>query len=130
MGNPWLAAGAASGMIAVAMGAFGAHGLEESISQKLMDAFHTGASYQMYHALALIAVAWRWGHTPSAVLKAAGWGFLIGTLLFSGSLYAMALTGLRGLGALTPIGGAAFLIGWACLLGSTFRPPPSRSQKR
>ena len=77
--------------------------------------FETGARYQMYHALALMAVAWAATRWPGKLTTAAGWCFVAGTLLFSGSLYAMALTGQRALGAITPLGGVAFLSGWLCL---------------
>jgi len=101
----------------VALGAFGAHVLKERLAVDMLANFETGARYQMYHALALLAVAWaasRW--TGSALPSAAGWLFLAGTLLFSGSLYVMALTGLRWMGAITPLGGVAFVAGWLCLL--------------
>ncbi len=77
--------------------------------------FETAARYQMYHALALLGVAWVASRAPGTLATGAGWLFLIGTLLFSGSLYALALTGARALGAITPLGGLAFLAGWICL---------------
>ena len=77
--------------------------------------FETGARYQMYHALGLIAVAWAVTRWPGAAAAWAGWLFVAGTVLFSGSLYALALTGVRWLGAITPLGGVAFLAGWTCL---------------
>lgn len=109
------AIGAASAFVAVAAGAFGAHGLRSRLDDSMLAAFETGARYQMYHALALLAVAWAATRWPGRAATAAGWLFVAGTLLFSGSLYLMALTGIRGLGAVTPFGGAAFLGGWACL---------------
>jgi uncharacterized membrane protein YgdD (TMEM256/DUF423 family) len=78
--------------------------------------FETGARYQMYHAFGLMAAAWAVTRWPGPWPVRAGWLFLVGTLLFSGSLYTLALSGLRWLGAVTPLGGAAFLAGWACLL--------------
>ncbi|HJR50167.1 MAG TPA: DUF423 domain-containing protein, partial [Gemmatimonadales bacterium] len=78
--------------------------------------FETGARYQMYHALALLAAAWAVPHWPGPWPVRAGWLFLLGTLLFSGSLYTLALTGIRWLGAVTPFGGVALLAGWLCLL--------------
>ena len=108
--------GAASALLAVAAGAFGAHGLRSRLSPESLAIFETAARYQMYHALGLLAVAWaanRWG---GALPTWAGWLFVTGTVLFSGSLYALALTGIGWLGAITPLGGLAFLAGWLCLL--------------
>ena len=107
--------GAASALIAVAAGAFGAHALRARLDPGMLAAFETGARYQMYHALALLAVAWASDRWPGRLTGMAGWCFVAGTVLFSGSLYAMALTGHRALGAITPLGGAAFLSGWLCL---------------
>jgi uncharacterized membrane protein YgdD (TMEM256/DUF423 family) len=107
--------GALSALIAVAAGAFGAHALRARLDLAMLAAFETGARYQMYHALALLAVAWASSRWPGKLASAAGWCFVAGTVLFSGSLYAMALTGQRTLGAITPLGGVAFLAGWLCL---------------
>lgn len=107
--------GALSAFISVGAGAFGAHGLKHKISTEMLNVFEIGVRYQMYHALALIAVAWALGKWPSSIVSAGGWLFLIGTLLFSGSLYQMSLTGAKWLGIITPIGGFCFLIGWLCL---------------
>jgi uncharacterized membrane protein YgdD (TMEM256/DUF423 family) len=107
--------GALSAFIAVAAGAFGAHALRARLSPELLAVFETGARYQMYHALGLIAAAWAAARWPGALPQAAGWLFLAGTVLFSGSLYALALSGVRWLGAITPLGGVAFLVGWICL---------------
>lgn len=115
--------GALSAGLAVAAGAFGAHALRERLDPRLLEVFETAARYQMYHALALIALAW-WcqgagtdtpnegGTAGRGLVHAAGWLFIGGTVLFSGSLYAMALTGARALGAVTPLGGVCFLAGW------------------
>jgi uncharacterized membrane protein YgdD (TMEM256/DUF423 family) len=108
--------GAASALISVGAGAFGAHALRARLSPELLAAFETGARYQMYHALALLAVSWAVGRWPGPWAGRAGWLFVAGTLLFSGSLYALALTGVRWLGAVTPFGGVAFLAGWVCLV--------------
>ena len=113
----FFAAGALSALVGVAAGAFGAHGLKGRLEESDLAVFETAARYQMYHALALLAVAWaaaRWPASAS-VLGAGGWLFVAGTLLFSGSLYALSLTGVRWLGAVTPLGGLAFLAGWLCL---------------
>ena len=108
--------GAGSALLAVGAGAFGAHGLRARLSPELLAVFETAARYQMYHALALLAVAWAVTRWPGALPQWAGWLFLAGTVLFSGSLYLLALTGIRWLGAITPLGGVAFLAGWLCLL--------------
>ena len=109
--------GAASAFIAVAAGAFGAHALRARLSPDLLAAFETGARYQMYHALGLVAAAWAGtrGVAAEGAAAWAGWLFVAGTVLFSGSLYALALSGVRGLGAVTPFGGVAFLAGWVAL---------------
>lgn len=120
MANPFAFLGALSGAIAVAAGAFGAHALRARLEPRMLEVFETAARYQMYHALALFAVAWmitRVGASPSALRLAtiSGWCFVAGTALFSGSLYAMALSGVRALGAITPLGGVAFIAGWITL---------------
>lgn len=107
--------GAASGFVAVAAGAFGAHALRGRLSADLLGVFETAARYQMYHALGLMAVAWAASRWSGALPQWAGWLFVAGTVLFSGSLYALALSGVRWLGAITPLGGVAFLAGWICL---------------
>lgn len=107
--------GAVSAFLSVAAGAFGAHALRARLSPELLAAFETGARYQMYHALGLIAAALAAARWPGAFPQWAGWLFVAGTVLFSGSLYALALSGLPWLGAITPLGGVAFLVGWICL---------------
>jgi uncharacterized membrane protein YgdD (TMEM256/DUF423 family) len=107
--------GAVSAFFSVAAGAFGAHALRARLSPELLAVFETGARYQMYHALSLLAVAWAAARWPGALPQWAGWLFAAGTVLFSGSLYALALSGVRWLGAITPLGGVAFLGGWICL---------------
>jgi uncharacterized membrane protein YgdD (TMEM256/DUF423 family) len=113
--------GAASAFLSVAAGAFGAHALRARLSPELLAAFETGARYQMYHALALIAAAWASAQWPGPLSRAAGWLFVAGTVLFSGSLYALVLSGLRWLGAITPAGGLALLAGWICLAAAAVR---------
>ncbi len=115
MEQRFAALGAASALTAVAAGAFGAHGLRERISPDLLAVFETAARYQMYHALALLATAWAWTRWPVSAVSLAGWSFAAGTVLFSGSLYLLALTGHRWLGAITPLGGVAFIVGWGAL---------------
>jgi len=107
--------GAASGLIAVGAGAFGAHALRTRLTPEYLTVFETAARYQMYHALALCIAAWAVSRWPVSPAVWAGWLFLLGTVLFSGSLYLLALSGARWLGAITPLGGAAFLAGWLCL---------------
>ncbi len=111
----FLALGAASAFLAVALGAFAAHALKARLAPEMLAVFDTGVRYQMFHALALLAVAWAHSRWPGTAVLAAGWLFVAGTLVFSGSLYALALSGVRSLGAATPAGGLAFLAGWLCL---------------
>ncbi len=113
--------GALSGAISVAAGAFGAHALRERLEPRLLEVFETAARYQMYHALALLAVAWAATRWPGSLVTASGWLFVAGTVLFSGSLYAMTFTGVRALGAITPFGGVCFLAGWLCLAAAAAR---------
>lgn len=113
----WVRVGAIMGLLAVAMGAFGAHGLKTRLDALGTSAnFQTAAQYNMYNALALMAVGLlvAQGRTGTAS-TIAGWGFLVGSLIFSGSLYILSLTGIKWLGAITPIGGLAMLIGWLAL---------------
>jgi len=107
--------------LAVAAGAFGAHGLRERLAPDMLAVFETGARYQMYHALALLGVAWAAGRWPGGLTTAAGWCFLAGIALFSGSLYVLSISGVRWLGAITPIGGLAFLVGWMLLAAAAWR---------
>lgn len=115
MDRTFALAGAISAFIAVAAGAFGAHALRARITADLLAVFETGVRYQMYHALALFAVAWASNHWAGSPVRVAGWLFIGGTVLFSGSLYLLSLTGARWLGAITPFGGLMFLTGWAAL---------------
>jgi len=107
--------GALSALIAVALGAFAAHGLKARLSPELLAVFETGVRYQMYHALALLAVAWACGRWPGPAVVFAGWLFVVGTLIFSGSLYLLSVGAPRWLGAITPVGGLAFIGGWLAL---------------
>jgi len=112
----WLAmAGAAAGF-AVAAGAFGAHALRDALPADALAVFETAARYQMYHALALLAIGVLLERGPARLLRWSGGAFLAGILVFSGSLYLLALTGHRWLGAITPLGGVAFLLGWGLLV--------------
>jgi uncharacterized membrane protein YgdD (TMEM256/DUF423 family) len=107
--------GALSACIGVALGAFAAHGLKSRLGADLLATFEVGVRYQMFHALGLLAVAWAHTRWPGPFIVAGGWLFVAGTLLFSASLYLLALSGARWLGPVTPFGGLAFLAGWLCL---------------
>jgi uncharacterized membrane protein YgdD (TMEM256/DUF423 family) len=102
-------------LVGVGMGAFGAHALRAQLEAQALATFEVGVRYQMYHALALFAVAWVHERWPTRLVRTAGWLFIVGTLVFSGSLYLLVLLGVSALGAITPFGGAALLAGWACL---------------
>ena len=116
MANTFLLIGSLLGFLGVAAGAFGAHGLRSRLSPDMLAVFETAVRYQMYHVFALLITAAVMARVGDARLLAiAGWSFIAGVVLFSGSLYALALTGISGLGAITPLGGLAFLVGWACL---------------
>lgn len=104
------------GLVGVAAGAFGAHALTARLEPRMLEVFETAVRYQMYHVLALLGVAWVCQLTRARSAMFAGWAFVIGIVLFSGSLYAMVFTGVRTLGFITPIGGVAFIAGWAALL--------------
>jgi len=116
MHKNFLLIAAVLGFLGVAFGAFGAHGLRERLSPEMMAVFEIGVRYQMYHVFALLAIAAAIAHFGRArLLLIGGWSFVAGILIFSGSLYALALTGTGMFGAITPIGGVGFLLGWACL---------------
>jgi len=114
--------GALSALLSVGAGAFGAHALRTRLAPDLLAVFETGARYQMYHALGLFAAGYASGRFGGSAASGAGLCFAFGTLVFSGSLYALALTGVRGLGAVTPLGGLAFLAGWLLLAFAALRP--------
>lgn len=107
--------GAALGFCGVAAGAFGAHALRDALSPERLQVFETASRYQLIHAVAVVAVAALWERAPSRALALSGWLFAAGTIVFSGSLYALALSGARAWGAVTPIGGLGFLAGWIAL---------------
>ena len=116
MADTFMLIGSLAGFLGVAAGAFGAHGLRSRLSPDMLAVFETAVRYQMYHVFALLITAVVIGRAGDArLLTTAGWSFITGIVLFSGSLYALALTGMSGLGAITPIGGLAFLVGWGCL---------------
>ena len=107
--------------VGVLLGAFGAHGLQDRLGPDSLAVFETGVRYHLYHALGLIAVAWAWTRWRNAWTDAAGWFFIFGIVLFSGSLYLLAVTGARWLGAVTPLGGVAFIAGWVALAVAVLR---------
>ncbi|MDX2089171.1 MAG: DUF423 domain-containing protein [Kofleriaceae bacterium] len=115
--SPLIALGALNGALAVAAGAFGAHGLREKLEPRALEIFETAARYQMYHALAMILC----GVITTRSATTAGWVIQAGIVVFSGSLYALSLSGVKALGAITPLGGLAFIVGWALLAWGAWR---------
>lgn len=113
--SAWMVLGSLLGACGVGLGAFGAHGLKGRVAPEMLAVFETAVRYHLTHALALLAVAWASERWPGSFTQAAGWLFVAGIAIFSGSLYLMTLTGARWLGAVTPLGGLAFLAGWAVL---------------
>lgn len=127
MGSKWITIAAINGLMAVAAGAFAAHALRDRLTPSDLDAFEVGARYQMYHALALLAVAWVVANRPSRIATGAGVCMLLGIVLFSGSLYVLALTPLN-VGLITPLGGLSLILGWVLLAiaGSRTQGTPER----
>ena len=121
MDRIFLIVGAVLGFLGVALGAFAAHGLKTRLETLQLQTFETGVRYHMYHALALMACAWAAARWPGAAANASGWLFLGGVVLFSGSLYVLALTEVKWVGAVTPFGGVLLLAGWAALALSAIR---------
>ena len=115
MEKNFLLIGALAGFLGVGLGAFGAHGLRGRLAPEMLAVFETGVRYQVYHALALVALSALMMRLNGWLVVTAGWCFVAGIVLFSGSLYQLAFTGIRALGAVTPLGGLAFLAGWAAL---------------
>jgi uncharacterized membrane protein YgdD (TMEM256/DUF423 family) len=113
--------GALSALLAVAAGAFGSHALRNRLAPDTLGIFEVGVRYHMYHALALLAAAWAVSRWPGGAAVTAGWLFVAGTVIFSGSLYLLSFTGQRWLGAITPLGGVAFILGWAALAWAAVR---------
>ncbi|MYM63711.1 DUF423 domain-containing protein [Pseudomaricurvus sp. HS19] len=121
MARMFVALAAASGLLAVVLGAFGAHGLKGKLPEAMLNAYSTGVQYHFYHTLALLLVALLLQRLTSVWLLWSGWLFVAGMLLFSGSLYALALGAPRWLGPVTPIGGLCFMAGWLCLFIGAWR---------
>jgi len=113
--------GAGFGGLAVVLGAFGAHALRGTLGPEDLATFEIGVRYQMYHALALLIVAWATTQWNATTVTAAGWAFVVGIVVFSGSLYTLVLTGQRWMGAVTPLGGVSFITGWALLAWTALR---------
>jgi uncharacterized membrane protein YgdD (TMEM256/DUF423 family) len=124
MDRTFIAIAAVSGFLGVSLGAFGAHALRGSLEPRDLEIFDTAVRYQLVHAVALLGVGLLWVRWPVAALTASGWFLVAGTLIFSGSLYLLVLTGARWLGAVTPLGGVAFLLGWLLLAWVAVRTPP------
>jgi uncharacterized membrane protein YgdD (TMEM256/DUF423 family) len=118
MNQTFLLMGGIAGALGVALGAFGAHGLRGHLTPEMLAVFETGVRYHLYHTLAILLVAALAGRVEGRWLPAAGWCFAAGIVLFSGSLYALSVTGMSALGAVTPLGGVAFILGWACLIAA------------
>src|SRR5712692_5643569 len=121
MDNTFTFIGALMGLLGVGLGAFGAHGLRTRLAPDMLAVFETGVRYHMYHALALLAVGLAISQWPESKVQMAGWAFIFGIVVFSGSLYLLSITGVRWLGAITPIGGVGFLIGWILLVWAVWR---------
>ena len=115
MARIFLTIAAIFGGLSVAAGAFASHALKERLSERALEIFETGAKYQMYHALALLGVALLLSQEAQTPLIVAGFAFVTGIIIFSGSLYGLSFSGIKWLGAITPLGGVAFLVGWGCL---------------
>lgn len=111
------------GFLAVALGAFGAHALKGRLSPEMLTIFDVGVRYHFYHVSALLATAWAYSRWPKTLILTSGWLFIVGIVLFSGSLYLLSITGIKALGAITPLGGLAFMIGWLCLAWAIWRQP-------
>ncbi|HEX4825950.1 MAG TPA: DUF423 domain-containing protein [Candidatus Polarisedimenticolaceae bacterium] len=115
MTERWFALGGWLGALGVVLGAFGAHGLKSRVDAEMLAVWETASRYHLVHALALLATGWAASRWPGVWTSAAGWLFVSGIAIFSGSLYALALSGVRALGAITPIGGLCLIAGWVCL---------------
>jgi uncharacterized membrane protein YgdD (TMEM256/DUF423 family) len=120
-----LISGALVALLGVAGGAFGAHGLRPFLSEHMMNAFETGVRYQLFHALGMLGAGLSLAYAPARVFHYAAWAFLLGIVLFSGSLYVLSISGVRAFGMLTPVGGLCFLVGWSLLIWGYWTSFPS-----
>ncbi|MCH2338276.1 MAG: DUF423 domain-containing protein [Pseudomonadales bacterium] len=121
MAAGWFATGSILCGLGVILGAFGAHGLRERLTPEMLVVFETGVRYHLIHGLGLLAIAWAASRWPDTYVNIAGYLFVAGILIFSGSLYVLAITGIRWLGAITPIGGVCLIIGWGLLAVGVLR---------
>lgn len=121
MQNLFFALGSGLSLLAVVLGAFGAHALQSRLAPEMLATFEVAVRYHIYHSLGLLAAAWAASQWQNQLTAAAGWCFFLGILVFSGSLYLLSFTGIRWLGAITPIGGVAFIVGWGCLTLAAIR---------
>jgi len=121
MAAGWFATGSILCGLGVILGAFGAHGLRERLTPEMLVVFETGVRYHLIHGLGLLAIAWAVSRWPDTYVNIAGYLFVAGILIFSGSLYVLAITGIRWLGAITPIGGVCLIIGWGLLAVGVLR---------
>ena len=117
----WFATGAALCGLGVLLGAFGAHGLKDRLTPEMLSVFETGIRYHLVHALGILAVGSAVARWPQTLVSVAGWCFIAGIVLFSGSLYLLSVTGVRWLGAITPVGGLLFIAGWITLAVGALR---------
>jgi uncharacterized membrane protein YgdD (TMEM256/DUF423 family) len=124
----FLLLGGLFGALAVALGAFGAHGLRDRVDAQTLDTWQTAAHYHLIHAVMLVLIAVLRGHTRSKAVRVAGWLFVVGILIFGGTLYTLVLTGHKWLGAITPIGGACLIAGWLCLAIAGVRWPDKKDE--
>ncbi|MCH8276354.1 MAG: DUF423 domain-containing protein [Bacteroidetes bacterium] len=121
MNRCFMIIGAVAGAVAVGLGAFGTHGLKDQISVEMLHVYQTGVEYLIIHAVVLLVTGWIGGGLPQRMIRASGIAFIVGMVLFSGSLLMLATTGLRALGAVAPVGGAAFITGWLLLAAALWR---------
>lgn len=120
----WFATGALLCGLGVVLGAFGAHGLRDRLATDMLAVFETGVRYHLIHGIGLIVVAWATSRWPNHWVESAGWLFVVGILIFSGSLYVLAISGVRWLGAVTPVGGVCLILGWCVLAIGAYRGAP------
>lgn len=117
----FIALGAISAFLSVGLGAFGAHAIKQTIAAELLAIYQTAVDYQFFHSLGLILIGLVYQQLPTKLIKSAGWLIVFGIIVFSGSLYILSLTGIRWLGAITPIGGTAFILAWFLLAIGSFK---------